>query len=401
MNDEAENNDTLETTKSLKHSFMKECWKAIKDLMIKIQISLGHSPGGSLEREDHAFIEQSLTDVIDNDKHIKQSTLKDWLMATDNLILFVKEIRQQIKNLDKTPSEIDLLSASAYLYHLDKLLVIIRENYLTLQYREEQFMNKRETLARIEFFQAYNASSQCYHCVLYITSMLHKHPEKELISLYSEEFVRRIHELETECNNLVSAVRALNHFAYRQDAVAQLSKLEQDLFETFVYSRAVELNNGKVMYNNLMLHTPTELNSSTDYLKSKLNKIVRQEDTLLMNHIIEVYDALRRCYVVVRKAVIKETLEVMAKNIEAMATQLEEDSYNKESLFFHLHNIFNSVESLRFSSNRESRCSRHLFEKAKAARRELRKACVMHPIANEFLKEINMPHALLCRSLSK
>lgn len=382
----------------LKQFFMNDCWQAIKDFIFRIQqrLTIHHSDANL--SDENALNDPMLVHVQSDQHFVEQTTLKDWIKAVDGLILQVQSIRKKIQSNQNQIAEIDFLSVNAYLYHLDRLLVMIRENYLTLRYREEQFNHNKEILSRIEFFQCYEACIQCYQCIIDLGFLLEKLPESNMSSLYSEDFVRKIHALEIESNALASAMRTLNHFAYRQEAVAQLTKLEQDLFETFVYSRSLELNQGKVVLNNFTIHSPAEYHSDKEYLRSKLSRIARTEDVQLINRIIDVYDVLRRCYVVARKAVIKETLESMAKNIEGITQELEQTTFNKEKALYHLHQIFNNVEALRFSSNRESRCSRHLFEKARAARKELRRACLAHPIGCDFLKEINIPQKIFLRN---
>ncbi|HRE31029.1 MAG TPA: hypothetical protein PLD88_03550, partial [Candidatus Berkiella sp.] len=102
---------------------------------------------------------------------------------------------------------------------------------------------------------------------------------------------------------------------------------------------------------------------------------------------VEMHDMLKKCYVVARKSVIKELLDKMCEHIQNLIAAFKKTNQNPDMdiVFSQLSFIFSNIESIRFNSHRESRCSKNLFEKAKFARQQLRKACQHHPLGREYL----------------
>jgi hypothetical protein len=178
----------------------------------------------------------------------------------------------------------------------------------------------------------------------------------------------------------------LNQFTYRQEAVLQITQLEQSLIHSLVQSQSP--NSPSASFNSLNYQSHGAASTNVENMRAKMKLLTNHQDTQLLERIVEIYDTLKKCYVVARKAVVKDTLDVMAEGIENLIHNLSKEDPDKLLVNNSLSIIFNSIESLRFSANRDSRCSRNLFEKAKVARHQLRKACLTHPMGHSFIKEI-------------
>lgn len=333
-------------------------------------------------------------------KKYEDSTLESWIPGLDNLTAIVKKLRQEL-DLDKVYNlDLEFLGLITYLYHIDRLLVKVRENMLTFRYRQGQILNEFENITKSDYAKVNQCCLECYHIILQLTILLQKSiPKKSYSKLYNDDLILEVHALELASSTLESMIRALNQAAYKQESAFQLSELEKTLMQSLERPSASypKSYQGATMFNDYTLSPQGVMYSTSEYLRTKLRVIPEAVDQKFMQSIIDSYDNLKKCYVVSRKAVIKGTLDIMAENMEMLSAELAKKEQNKDVIFEYLNQIFNSLESLRFSTNRESRCSRNLFEKAKSTRKLLRKACGAHPIAKEFLKEIYVARETLVR----
>ncbi|MCS5711059.1 hypothetical protein [Candidatus Berkiella aquae] len=296
----------------------------------------------------------------------------DPFVYIDELQAMVSQLRSEFDLEQEQQWDLNLLAASTYLYHVERILVKIRENMLTIRYRTEQFKEQPEQINRIEFNQAHEAQSHCYIAIVNLIALLRKISIKQI---YNDEVVNCIHALELESANLNTTIRALNQMSFRQETLSQLNALEQALKQTIAVSPADYVYSSQgVMY------------STTELLRNQL-KEVPLDDAKWLAVFVEMHDILKKCYVVARKSVIKELLDKMCDHIQNLIAAFNNASQNpdKEVVFNQLSFIFSSIESIRFNTHRESRCSKNLFEKAKFARQQLRKACRQHPIGREYL----------------
>ena len=314
----------------------------------------------------------------------KKPTVKDWIKAIDVLQPLVQSVRSTLDPMRMDAFDLDALGVNTYLFHIDRLLVKIREYILNYRYRQEQFLNQTEILSKIEFLQVNEAADQCYQRILKLTDFIQKLPYKKL---YSDELINQIHALELETTTLGSAVRAMSQFCYRQEALLQLTQLEQSLLQSLSQTR-LPLGGNSLNADGLNSHQM--MYSKDEYLRTKSQESLTDEQSEFINEMIDIHEALRKCYVVARKMMVKETLDCMAEGIENLIQVMMQQNYDTNEAFNALAQIFNAVESLRFSTNRESRCSRNLFEKAKIARHQLRKICLKEPVGQAFLKQIEV-----------
>jgi len=300
----------------------------------------------------------------------------DPMILIDELQSLVKKLRSELDLGTKKQWDLDILAASTYLYHVDRILMKVRENMLTYRYRLDECKENPEMLNQNEFIFAKEAHAHCYIAILNLTTVLKK---TTLVQIYSDHIVNPIHALEIESTNLNSAIRALNHLSYRQETLLQLNALEQSLMQTlssppsdFVYTHQ------GIMY------------STTEYLRDQLKKVSNLADIEWLTAFIETQDMLKKCYVVARKGVIKELLDKMSDNIQLLVTAFNRKNPDEEKIFEHLTAIFNGMESIRFNCHRENGCSKNLFDKVKMGRQQLRKACHNHPLGREYLIRIAM-----------
>lgn len=300
----------------------------------------------------------------------------DPMIQLDELTALVSKVRAEL-DLDTSKQwDLDILAASTYLFQVDRILMKVRENMVTYRYRIEQFKNDKGIETQNEFIFAEDAHNHCYIAVLNLMAVLKNVSIKQI---YNDNVVNVIHALELESANLNSAIRALNQLSFRHETLQQLNALEKSLIKTlsapppdFVYTHQ------GVMY------------STTELLRKKLKDVLNPEDVKWLGTFINNHDMLKKCYVVARKSVINELLDNMNEHIQALLNAFSRKDRDHEMIFHHLMNIFNSIESIRFNSHRENGCSKNLFEKAKIARKELRKACQQHPVGRDYLSRIEI-----------
>ena len=321
------------------------------------------------------------------------STFKDWLKAIDFLTPMIHRTRQDLDVAHFTKGELELLRASTYLYHLDRILGKTREHFITYHYHQDQFDFEKSSPIKPEFVQVQQSCLQCYNTILNLTQILKVIPARKL---YSDEFIAQIHALELETTTLGSAIRALNQLAYRQEVMEQMDAFEKSLIQTLNQSRMLDLGNE---YTALAHYLPNaEPPSQPNDIRRKMSSIIVQSQHLpLLNEMIDIYEGLKKCYVVARKASINDSLNKMLISINGILDIFAEDEIDKELAFIHLREMFYQIETLRFCSNRDSRCSRNLFDRAKWGKHQLRRACAKDSIGQEFIKQVAVKRKNLLR----
>jgi hypothetical protein len=265
--------------------------------------------------------------------------IKKWIAFIDILQVHVQSIRKTF--------EIKTLGASTYLFHVERMLVKIRECFLTINYRQTEF---------IESLEADRAAIQCFATLQALQTFIQTMPPKQFCS---DEFLCLLHRLELDLARLRCQMRTLDQENYRQVALLQLPQAEQNLLQSVFYGKE-------------------------QTLQAKLQEISDSENRRFVENIVALYRKLKKCYVVTRMVAVNTTLNTMADNIESLISVFSQtdSDYNSEIIKLKItqsiNNIFNSIESLRFSANHDSGCSRNLFENAKHASQQLRKFYVTH-----------------------
>lgn len=323
----------------------------------------------------------------------QRTTITEWMSAIDILVPLVQTARSDFDPAKLQRYDLDLFETNSYLYQVDRLVIKVREYILALRYHETQFASQPEVLSRVEFINTNQACLDCYNTIVNLALLFQRLPKSKLLS---NELVSQIQALELECSSLRSSIRTLNQFVTQYESKLQLNQLEQSLLHSLQQSRIYEreLRNVPTVPS---IADPSLIYNSSEKLRQKAGQVTQAQDHKLLLSIINAYDILRKCYVIARKSVIKDTLDSLYVNVETLIEEFTRNEIRKEHVFARLYLIFNQVESLRFSTNRESRCSRNLFEKSKHVRHQLRKACFAHPLAREFVSEITIPRVSLLK----
>ena len=272
---------------------------------------------------------------------------------------------------------------STYLFQIDRLVTKTREHFLRLRYLRDQFAKYPEVIDKPEYTQTLQICEQTYKTILNITHTLQKLPNRRL---YSDEFITLIHAFELETAAIGSSIRALNQIAYRQEAIMQIADLERTLMDSLSQSHALT----HAQSHEMRLGNYTAFYGTGEYLRKKIKELPYSAHEEFLSRLVDIYEMLKKCYVVARKSVIKDTLDQMGESIEHLITIFNQTEPSQQDVFSELHQVYNALESLLFSANRESRCSRNLFEKARIARHLMRKACLGNAVGQQFLKQIEV-----------
>jgi hypothetical protein len=298
----------------------------------------------------------------------------DPIHLLDELQSLVHKLRRDLDLETHLQWDLDTLAASTYLFHVDRILMKVRENMLNYRFRLDESKANNDFKNQTEFTYAKETHAHCYIAILNLTTVLKKASLKQI---YSDHVVNPIHALELASANLNSAMRSLNQLSLRQETLLQLSALEQNLMQT--------LSNPPPDY--VYTHHGI-LYSTTEYLRNQLKEITIPEDIKWLNTFIDAQDSLKKCYVVARKGVIKELLDKMSDNIQELIRAINQKNPDEEAIIMNVTAVFNGLESIRFNCHRENGCSKNLFDKVKIARLQLRKACISHPIGREYLNRM-------------
>lgn len=313
------------------------------------------------------------------------ASYQEWLNAIENLTQLVKTKQSLLESYDDYKNnELDIIGVTTYLYYIDRLAFRVKEHLLSFQSIKEK-ENIKNNVTNNQMFRKINTSFQkCHQTVLELTNLLQTAKDR---MLFSSQFVNHMNTLEIDSNTLENLIRLFKEYIYEQEIASKNVYLERTLVEFHI--------NPKTYYNLLerkerKTNLPPQSYLGKETLSEKVKMVIEVEDKNLLNHIIENYDALRKCYVVARSAMVKASLDYLHNDIESIIISLSRNERDQKVIFDSLRDMFNQVESLRFSANRKSHCSKLLFDKAKEARRNLRKACMHHSLARIFIQESNL-----------
>ncbi len=344
-----------------------------------------------IARENSQKLEEAYPFALTVNHVPVSSSLKEWFQAIDVLQPLVQSVRSNLDPQTMNEFNLENLGVNTYLFHLDRILVKIREHLLNYRFRQEQNSDDLHSKDKLDLKQASESAEHCFHTILHLTALIQRLPQKKL---YSEEFISQIHALELDATSLASAMRSLNQTAYKAQAMVELAALEQDLLQTLAQSRP-PMGGGASFadmgLNQGMMYTAGE------YLRSKAHVVSSPEFNQFINGMIDIHEMLKKCYVVARKAVVKESLDIMGDNIEGLITIVSQNEMDRNRAFYHLDQLFHCIEALRFNTNRESRCSKNLFEKSKSARLQLRKICQKNELGIEYLKKYSIKRVSLIK----
>lgn len=311
--------------------------------------------------------------------------MREWFSAIDSLQSLLLTLKQNYNCLGTKNINLDLLTIHTYLYHIDRLLVTIKEQLYSYQYRVNEFTDLRHSLNEISFLQAKKSAQQCYVTILSIIQTL-KFTKLEKLK-NNQNFISYVHGLELDTSALVSAIRILNQYACQQKTIRELESLEKSLMDSFINTKPQ--SQLEMLHYSEQLGLEVVIGSKGSFLKDQSSTIKDANHKVFILRLISIFEALKRCYVVARKSTINDALEGMSKNLEKLISIFSQETIVESEVIAQLQDFYNSIESIRFSTNRDSRCSQNLFEKAKVARHEMRKVCAHDKYGLAFLKMIN------------
>lgn len=309
----------------------------------------------------------------------------EWFRAIDTLQAIVMSLKH---NSDENAFSLDLesLSFQTYLYHIDRMLVKVREQLYTYQYRINELKKDDKALSDIPFLLVKKSAQQCYITILELTHFLRANQKKKLYN--HRGFIKKVHALELDASELSSAIRGLNQYTYQQETLQQLAYLEKSLIEN-LQNTSIPSQGGMLPYSD-QLGLEDYCGRKSSGLRNLCANIADDSQKTLLLSLIEIFDNLKRCYVVARKSTINETLDEMYKALEELSVLFTTSEMKQADVVALLSKYYNAIESLRFSTNRDSRCSRNLFEKAKIAKHQMRNACADHELGVAFLRTISI-----------
>lgn len=295
------------------------------------------------------------------DSHIM---LEGWIVAIEELVLLIRQARYEFSPTALTTTdydEYDFFEANSTLYQVDRLANKIREYILVLQSYNRQFSSNSELLKNIEFINANQAGSECYYAIKRFILLFQKLSKEKRLS---NEFIAQAQGLELRCSALRQAVWHLNQYVMHYELKSQLNKISE----------------------------LSDADHFSEKLKLKAREVSSEQDHLLLLNLISIFDLLSHSSAIERSPVVKQILEGLMVNIELVIGEFCRKSIQKDSVFSCLYIIFNQIEALRFIGNRKNQYAKDLFERAKIAKRNLRKACMMHTLGKEFLEKTIFQH---------
>lgn len=306
-----------------------------------------------------------------------QKSVKQWFENIDMLATLIRNLRQEVdisKNKDFT---IEILGVNTYLFHLERLSVKLREYVYAFKYRIDQHGSNLAFMNRMEVMQFCAGMEHAQQTIMHIKGIVQTYPVKKL---YNEDLINSIHALELEVSSIGSAIRNLNQAAYQQEIFHhQLGDIESSLLQSLDITAhrpgSVQLSEAPA--------TPIQV----EKLQVNAIKINQEAEKVFVNKLIESYDLLKKCYVVSRKQVVNQTLVIYSQNINQLIELILNSPFDKDKFEDSLANLFYCLESIRFSSNHPSRCSKILHEKAKMARLLLRSACKTYPHGLDYIRK--------------
>lgn len=343
-------------------------WTRFKRMILGNWFGLRESKGKGLLFNDNRSL------------HDFQKSIKQWFENIDMLSSMIRNLREEADLSRNKDFTIEILGVNTYLFHLERLNVKLREYVYSFKYRIDQHGTNLAFMNKMEVLQFCTGMEHAQQTIQHIKNIVQTCPFKKL---YNEDLINSIHALELEVSSIGSALRNLNQVAYQQDLFHhQIGDIENALFQSLEIS-----TQRTTMRVENPLPDATQTPIQVERLQMNAFKINQEAKKLFVNKLIESYDLLKKCYVVSRKQIVNQTLVVYSQNINQIIEVMQNDPIDKAQFEDHLRNLFNCLESIRFSANHPSRCSKILFEKARAARLMIRSACRTYPQALEYMRK--------------
>lgn len=304
------------------------------------------------------------------------STLKDWQRALDQLQPIVRNMRNDIDDLDVNKISFDILGAGTFLLQIDLLLIKIRQHYNNYDRRMKEL---NLSIPQIEDIM-HKAEHQCKMCYINM-QRLHKALENRTYhDLNHQEVINKVHNLEGETKTLTECMHALNEIALKRDPLYQL--FENELFKTLM-----ELENGP---KDPMTGELTITSSNTSGLRDKAHHILDPQMRKIGFNLISFYETLRRCSILYQSPQVTKALEAFRNNVSLYLNKCGEEQVDMQALQACIHAIFFDLESMRFTR------FKGFQDKARTVKKQLQQTLKQSEFGIECLKNLQMsPRAKL------
>lgn len=313
-----------------------------------------------------------------------QEKFKQWFNTLNSLHMLIMLLKKERNHL----GEIDLeaLSQNTYLYHIDRILIKVRDQFYTYKYKVTSLKENENLLTETPFAQINKAIEQVCSTMVDLQHLLST--KKLHILCENKKFINKMHQLELNSSAVISAINNLNLYINQKETLDQLDILEKTLMESLTLTIDSRKEILPYIHNADQIDFRFSVNTQGNNLRKKAECIDNEQDRVLLLSLINILETLKRCYIVVRKSTVNNTLDEMYHQLDNLREVFISASLEKESILHLLNQFYSSIESIRFSTNRESRCSRNLFDKAKIGKHQMRQACLNHELGIEFIKSI-------------
>tara|TARA_R110002110_G_scaffold404606_1_gene623089 strand:- start:100019 stop:101113 length:1095 start_codon:yes stop_codon:yes gene_type:complete len=319
--------------------------------------------------------------------------LDSLFQSIDALQKIILTIKNGLSSGANHKVDLDMLNIQSYLFHIGRILIQIREQAYHFQYRMSQY-EEEDCFSQEMPFQA--AHQSIHKCLTTIGMLLNILQKKHISQLRDDKvFFSMVNTLDLNAAEFTSQMRRYNRFCAEKETLNELFNWDKLVLDTFI-SKSVKLN---AMTISNEFDAGTTNRDKQCVLLTQASAIHEAVYGKLLKDIIDIFHELKKCYVVSRKSVINNTLDGVSDDIQTLITVLKyiHENDNKNEAVRLLHSIYSGLESIRFSTNTESRCSRNLFEKSKWARTKLRQACLECDVGQLFLKQISLKKTLYIR----
>jgi hypothetical protein len=313
----------------------------------------------------------------------QMATVNDWLKVIESIQVLVYITRRELEPMVLTSFDWNALSVTTYLNHIERLVIKVREYYLSYKHYEQKGFDKLGIQDSPELKQFKQTCEQSYHTLLNLSKSIKQVLTKE----GHEDLSHHLHALELELSGLGSHFRVLTQMLYKQEFKTQsqdYKKTNSSFTSPLISSDVMK---SAPVYIDFTASNCQQIKQDCEEFKEIFSKVPSQENRNFLLGALEAYEILVKCYVVARKSVIQQSLDTMRISMHNISKTMQNDSPNGFQIFSELDKLFHAIEVISFNTNRESRFSQNMFEKSKVARRLLRKACLSCEMGCEYLKE--------------
>lgn len=297
-----------------------------------------------------------------------QSSIQDWLDALDKLQPLVRNMRNEIDDLDGSQLSFDVLGAGTFLLQVDLLLIKLRQHFNNYQRRVHE-LNLDIPQIKLTLDRAALQSQACFKSLMNLYAVLNT---KTYNQLNHPSVIQEVQRLETATKGLTDCMNHLNEMALKRDPVYQL--FENELFKTLL-----EIEQG----HSLGLGESSGP-STTGPMRDKAHHIIDSDLRKIAFNIISYYDTLKRCSVLYHSHQVASSLETFKHHVDVYLDTASNQEKNVQYMAEQLHGLFFALEAMRFIR------FKGFQEKAKSIKKQLTSLLKTCAFGRECLKSLQM-----------